>query len=288
MSVRSGRPRRPLRAAALGIALLALPCLPAAEAEEKPPPQELGAPLAALDSVSARNGYVTKSENVLYDGAPAAYAVYEGGGSNGFARGIAHVDWRVDDEVVYAASFLLPEGFHDRIQGQVDIMRWDNWPSHREDADWGGISIWESDRRARLLRFGASRADENVIGAPFGLPEGRWFRLTVRQQLTPRADAFSAVRLDDEVVSWGAAATTYGRPIERMRFGLVAIAGGAQQRPLELFMADPEVRPVGPDPSPPWQAAVDDIVDVFKPLAPSRWLEPILEKIRYLRTAWTF
>jgi hypothetical protein len=261
--------------------VLAQPTLPAhAEEQPQPLPRELRAPLAGMDSVSARNGYVTESENVRHEGRAAVYAAYEGGGANGFARGVAHVDWDAGDEVVYAASFLLPGGFHDRIQGQVDIMRWDNWPTHPGDADWGGISIWEGDRRARLLRFGASQPDEDVIGEPFRLPEGRWFRLEVRQRLTPGLDAFSSVRADGEVVSWSIAPSTYGRPLDRMRLGLVAIAGEAQQRPLDLFMADPEVRAISALDPPAWRAAIDDVSDVLNPLAPARWLWPTLEKVR--------
>lgn len=174
------------------------------------------------------------------DGSRVASGSFRGGG-NGYARGVRRVVWKPGTNVRYAISLLLPKGFHDRIQGQVDLMRWDNWPTERADADWGGVAIWASDRRARLLRFGDGRPEDVLVG-PFDLPEGRWFRLTVVQRLDSRR-AVSEVFLDGRRLGRSSAPNSYGRTVRRVRFGLVAVDSVRQLRPLSLDFAAPHASP---------------------------------------------
>jgi hypothetical protein len=230
-------------------------------------PADLRALLPGIDSVSTRDGYLLESSNVPRAGRPTVYAVYEGGGRNGYARAVKHVRWLPGDEVAYRTWLLLPPGFHDRLQGQVDIMRWDNWPSRPRGADWGGVSIWGSDRKARLLRFGATRPEEDVLGEPFELPEGRWLRLEVRQRLSSGPGARSSVWLDGERVADSRAPTTYGAPVDRVRFGIVAIASGDQERPLELFLDTPEggVTRAAAD---AWRIAASGVADAVRVIDP--------------------
>jgi hypothetical protein len=166
-------------------------------------------------------------------------ASYPGGGSNGFDRRAARVHWHDGDRVSYGATFMLPSSFMKSIQSEVDLVRWDNFDHHPTDTDWGGVGIFASDHLARLLRFNA-RGNVVVLVGPFKLPVGKWFRLEVRQYLSDvDGDAVSEVYLDDELIGRSRWANTYGRPIDHLRAGLVAIGAEAQKNPLQLWYADP-------------------------------------------------
>ncbi len=181
-----------------------------------------------------------------YDGTTSAHATYEGDGGNGYARGIWNVNWEDGEDVWFGAAYYLPVGFVPHIQGQVDLMRWDNWLSHPSDTDWGGVSIYGSDHRARLLRFGAGRDNDTLVG-PITLPEGRWFTLEVHERLSASGGALSELYVDGKLIGKSTRPNTYGRPIERIRYGIVAIAEGAQRKPLDLWFDDATA---GPTPAP--------------------------------------
>jgi hypothetical protein len=241
--------RTALRApAALLIAFLVLAVLPGMA-------MATVAPLAAnlndgsFDEFSQTNtdrGALGINSLRTYDGTASAHATYEGNGGNGYARGIWNVNWQDGEDVWFGAAYYLPVGFVPHIQGQVDLMRWDNWLSHPSDTDWGGVSIYGSDHHARLVRFGAGRSNDTLVG-PTTLPEGRWFTLEVHERLSAGAGALSELYVDGKLVGKSSRPNTYGRPIERIRYGIVAIAEGAQTKPLELWFDDATA---GPTPAP--------------------------------------
>ena len=144
--------------------------------------------------------------------------------------------WRPGERVRYSARFYIPRGFKRRMQGQVDILRWDTWPG----ADRSGISIYGSDKRARLVRQRLG-VEQVAISRPFRLPEGRWFRLEVRQRIARRG-ARNTVYLDGRRIASSRTRNTYGLTVQRIRYGLVAIAAGAQRRSLHLYFDDARVR----------------------------------------------
>jgi len=222
-----------LATALLGLAMV----LPAAGASGS-----VTATTASLDGNSfseftqtnALNGTLATTSTRAWSGSYSARATYSGGGDNGYSRGIWNVQWEEGDDVWFGAAYYLPAGFHANIQGQVDLVRWDNWLSHPNDTDWGGVSIYGSDHRARLLRFGAGRPNDTLVG-PFDLPEGRWFTLEVHQLRSSTAgNALSELYLDGTLVGRSTAANTYGRSATRIRYGVVAIAAGSQTKALEL------------------------------------------------------
>lgn len=213
-------------------------------AVSQPEPKEASAgSLSALrgdyDQLNVSDGRLALGAARLH-GHPVGIASYDGSG-NGYARGLRRVRWETGETVRYGINLYLPVGFRNRVQGQVDLMRWDNWPERGGDADWGGIAIWGGDRRARLLRFHRG-ADEDVLIGPFDLPEGRWFRLTVVQRLGGTRGA-SEVFINGRRIGRSVTPTTYGRRIVRVRYGLVAIDPSRQRRPLRLAFADPLARP---------------------------------------------
>jgi hypothetical protein len=185
-----------------------------------------------------------------YGDATAARATYDGGGENGFSRGIYEVNWNEGDEIWYGAAFYLPEGFKSKIQGQVGLMRWDNYPTHTDNADQGGLVIYGSDRQARLVRTQLNGGGQQDLTKPFDLPEGRWFWVEVHQRLGA-ANALNEIYLDGALIDRSADPNMYaGRPIERIRYGLVAIADGAQTNPLTLNFDRARIgtAPLGPLP----------------------------------------
>jgi hypothetical protein len=246
---------------AILVALLTAPSL----AQAVPTPRHAGfesGGFEEVDDAGVLSGSLAATATLAYDGALSARAEYAGEGANGYARGVWRADWADGDEVWFGASFYLPIGFHDNVQGQVDLLRWDNWEQWPGDTDWGGISIWGSDRRARLLRFGMQRPTDTLVG-PFDLPEGRWFSLEVYQRLQGPLGgrAVSEVHVDGRLIGRSDAPNTYGRPISRIRYGIVAVSAGAQTLPLHLwvdeaFVSDRSRWPLsgGPpahDPEPP-------------------------------------
>ena len=169
-----------------------------------------------------------------YGDAHATRAAYNGGGGNGYARGIFDVDWRSGDDVWYSAAFYLPDGFKASMQGQVAIMRWDDYGTHPEAADQGGIVINGGDHRARLVLNHLPEATQKDLTDSFNLPEGRWFHLEVHQRLSANA-GLNEVFLDGErIASSHKPNIAPGRGVSRMRYGIVAVGAGAQTRPLSL------------------------------------------------------
>jgi hypothetical protein len=235
----TGNPTRPVSLprllACFALATLALLTAPAANASVTSLSATLdGDSFSEFSQTNALHGTLTASSANVFSGSYAARATYDGSGENGYTRGIWNVNWQDGDNVWFGAAYFLPTGFLSNIQGQVDLMRWDNWSTNPTDTDWGGVSIYGSDHRARLLRFGAGRPNDTLVG-PTDLPEGRWFTLEVHQiRSATSGSALSELYVDGKLIGKSTAANTYGRAATRIRYGIVAIAAGSQKKPLEL------------------------------------------------------
>jgi hypothetical protein len=190
---------------------------------------------AEFSQTNVEQGSLVTTGARAYDGRKSARATYRGAGINGFARGLRNVNWGDGETVTYGAAFFLPRGFHSRVQGAVSLVRWDNWPSHGKAGDVGGLVLWGSDHKVHLIRGGYVRGYEGDLIRPFRIPEGRWVHLEVRQQLSGGSGARSEVYLDGRRVGVSTAPNAYGRPVERIRYGVVSVAEGAQVKPLTLY-----------------------------------------------------
>ncbi|MBS1868214.1 MAG: heparin lyase I family protein [Actinobacteria bacterium] len=200
-----------------------------------------------------------------YDGTASAKASYLGNADNAYSRGVWNVNWVTGDDVWYSGAYYLPVGFKAAMQGEVDLLRWDNWPSHPTDTDWGGFVIFGSDKKGRLMRFNRAGDSRTLVG-PIDVPEGRWFWLEVHQRFSPTdGQALSELYIDGTLIGRSTAGNTYGRTIERMRYGFVADGGAKQTNPLTLWFdrsristsqvgplatADPAPAPAPTDPTP--------------------------------------
>jgi hypothetical protein len=194
---------------------------------------------------NAQNGTLASTGD-SYAGGAAVRATYSGGGGNGYARGIFNVAWREGDDVWYRAAFKLPLGFKDSMQGQVALMRWDDWESHPDDTNQSGVVIYGGDKRSRLILDRLGPHTQTELTGDFDLPEGRWFLLEVHQRLST-SNAVNEVYLDGVKVASGSVANLDpGRGVDRIRYGVVAIAAGAQNNPLSLQFDEAHVDTQGP------------------------------------------
>ena len=190
---------------------------------------------SAFDQVNTAAGSLTATRADPYEGAVSARATFAGdGAANGYSRGVFNVGWVSGDDVHFGAAYFLPVGFKAAMQGGVSILRWDNYPSHGSDGDIGGVSLYYGDKRAHVFRGGYNRGYENELVPPFELPEGRWFWLELRQRFGT-TNALTEVYLDGNLIGQSTAPNSYGRTIERVRYGIVSEAGAQQVNPLTLF-----------------------------------------------------
>jgi hypothetical protein len=206
--------------------------------------------LPQFDQLNASDGTLS-SVTGGYGDAHSAEATYAGGGENGYSRGIFNVDWHPGDDVWYSAAYYLPTGFKAAMQGQVALMRWDDYGAHPEAADYSGVVIYGGDKRARLIIDHIADHSQIELGPAFDLPEGRWFHLEVHQRLGV-SGGVNDVYLDGQLISSSTDGNLEpGRGVDRIRYGIVAIASGAQTRPLDLRFdkATVSTRQVGPDPA---------------------------------------
>jgi uncharacterized repeat protein (TIGR02543 family) len=193
---------------------------------------ELGDLLEFQQASATSNTSLSATLTEHFAGIWGARASFNGGSSNAYARGIFEPDWQPGETVCYSAAFKLPAGFYSAQQGQVSIMRWDNFPLLNPAEDTGGIAIY-SDHVARLFREPSS-GGQTALGSLGQLPEGTWHTLSVVQVLST-ASPRSTVQLDGVTVIDTTAQNSFGRAIDRIRFGLVAIAAGTQTNPLTVY-----------------------------------------------------
>jgi hypothetical protein len=247
----------PRRARSLTLALAAILFLAlvvfASAADAAVKPQQVNFETAGLQQFDQLNASVGSLTTVAggYGDAHSGESTYSGGGENGFSRGIFNVDWHSGDDVWYSAAYYLPVGFKASMQGQVALMRWDDYGAHPEAADYSGVVIYGGDKRSRLIIDHIADHSQVELGPAFDLPEGRWFHLEVHQRLGVNGGV-NDVFLDGQRVSSSSDGNLEsGRGVDRVRYGIVAIASGAQTRPLDLRFDDAAVsaNQVGPNPA---------------------------------------
>jgi len=189
-------------------------------------------------------GRVRRLGSRAYDGDHAAQARTPRGPRNHFARAAFDVGWEGGDDVSYGAAFFAPYGFYARQQGQVALLRWDNFALENRTQDQGGVVVLADGRWA----LAAKRAEEDgqvLLTEPVERPSpGRWHWVEVRQRLAAAdGEARNELWLDGERVSASQTANWFGRPVTKLRFGIVAVRAGYQVRPLRLWFDRAAVSP---------------------------------------------
>jgi hypothetical protein len=136
----------------LAVAILALSLAAPAGAAVRKTSFELDGDLSRFDAVNVSGGTLNVGSTQAYgSGTYSAHASYAGGGVEGAERGVFNVSWESGDDVWYDAAFYLPPGFKQSQSSNVDLLRWDNWPTYGSASDYGGISLYGSDHKARLV-----------------------------------------------------------------------------------------------------------------------------------------
>jgi hypothetical protein len=199
------------------------------------------------------DGQLFDTTGRAYDGRRSGRATYCGGGQNGYARGVLRVDVREGEDVWYGEALYLPPGFKRSVQGEVDLLRWDNFGLFGADGDYGGVVMFAADHRGHLLR-GQYSGDANDVTGTFELPEGRWFWLEAHQRLSLGGAAVNEVFVDGARVARSTRPNAYGRPVDRVRYGVVAIQEGRQHRRVTLYfdrasVAGSQIGPLPPSSS---------------------------------------
>jgi hypothetical protein len=192
------------------------------------------------------NASITNVTDNAYDGTHSGKAVYNGGTQNAYARALQSINWNDGDDVWFGEAVYLPAGYKNAMQGQTDLLRWDNYPSYdpananRTDTcgTLGGLVIWGSDKKARFVNdhYTCNLGEEVLVG-PFDIPEGQWVWFDVHQKLSQtNGAALTEVFMNGSRIGASTARNkTSATPIERIRFGLVAISAGSQTNPLSLW-----------------------------------------------------
>jgi hypothetical protein len=186
-----------------------------------------------FDQSNTLRGGLRRTLLHAYQGAGSARATTHGGG-DAYSRALFNVRWREGADVWFGAAYLLPRSFTSQMQGEVDLLRWDNFPADRVTTDRSGIVLFRGDRRAHLIRQRLG-VEDVTLGKPFALPVGRWFWLEVHQRLSRGRGALSEVFLDGRLVTSSTKPNSYGRTVRRIRFGIVAVDAARQRRPLKLW-----------------------------------------------------
>ncbi len=176
----------------------------------------------------------------VYEGGGAAHAhlAANAASSNKFSRGIFHnLTWGAGTDVWYGVAVYLPVGFYAAQQGQIDLLRWDNWVDDPSTTDRGGITIYGPPAAGKAYLFrGRIGSPQNELVGPFSLSEGSWHWLEVHQRFSPgNTSDLSELYVDGAFVGRSTAPNWYGRRMTSVRFGLVAVADPRQSNGLDLW-----------------------------------------------------
>jgi hypothetical protein len=183
------------------------------------------------------NGLVEIVSNTAADGVRSVHAWTPANAptQTKYARGIFNIDWNTGTDIWYSVAIYLPTGFYAAQQGQVDLVRWDNWTVDPTNTDRGGIVIYGSDKKARFVRQRLGVEQVALVG-PFTITEGVWHRLEVHQRFSDNNTSdLTQVYLDGTLKGSSTLKNWYGRPISRIRYGIVAVNDPAQTNRLDMW-----------------------------------------------------
>lgn len=171
---------------------------------------------AGVDGNSSTGGRVAVTGDHAYTGARAARAASNG--TEGFQRVWYDVRWGNGTDVWYGAAYYVPGP----LPCWSMIARWDNYRSHGQDGDTGGVEV--ENGLARLVRGGYDGSNYARLSESFPLPRGRWFWLEVHQRLSDEdGKALNEVYVDGRRVGSSTTANSAGRPIDNVRYGYSAL-----------------------------------------------------------------
>lgn len=160
---------------------------------------------------------------------------YSGKGENGYARLQQKLSLHDGQQYQCQADYFLPSGFYQAQQGQIALMRWDNWSLYPDHTDQGGVAI---NRHGQLvMMFQQMNTSYHQLGNTTVLEEGKWHTLRLIQTLSEMdGSALSELWHNDLKVLTSNLANTNGRPVTRMRFGIVSVHAGRQVNDINMYI----------------------------------------------------
>ncbi|MEJ7657548.1 MAG: heparin lyase I family protein, partial [Thermoleophilaceae bacterium] len=192
---------------------------------------------AEFDSINAGSrGTLSVDSPRAYEGTRSGHASTPAGLFNKYARGIFNVDWDQGSDVWYGGAIYLPEDFYSRQQGDVDIIRWDNWALAQRSQDQSGVTIRRQDGRLGMLFKNLDTKEyTNLITPVEPLSAGNWHWIDVRQRFGGDGAAINELWVDGQEVGSSTTHNWLGRPVTHHRIGLVAEDSGRQTNALDLW-----------------------------------------------------
>ncbi len=194
--------------------------------------------LSQFDSINAgTHGTLEVDGSRAYEGTRSVHASTPGDstGLTKYARGIWNVDWDQGSDVWYGGAIYLPEDFYSRQQGDVDILRWDNWALAQRSQDQSGVTIRWDGKLAMLFKNRDTKEYTNLIDPVEPLSAGEWHWIDVRQRLGGDGAAVNELWVDGQKVGSSTTHNWLGRPVTHHRIGLVAQSDGRQSNSLDLW-----------------------------------------------------
>ncbi len=170
-----------------------------------------------------------------YEGTRSGHASTPSGQFNKYARGIWNVDWDQGSDVWYGGAIYLPEDFYSRQQGDVDILRWDNWALAQRSQDQSGVTIRWDGKLAMLFKNLDTKEYTNLIDPAAPLSAGTWHWIDVRQRLGGDGAAVNELWVDGQQVGSSTTHNSLGRRVTHHRIGLVAESATQQTNSLDLW-----------------------------------------------------
>jgi len=197
-----------------------------------------GGDFSEFDSVnSGRNGTLSVASSPVYEGRRSVRAWTPANSTwlTKYARGIWKVDWRLGTDVWYGGAIYLPPDFYSRQQGDVDIIRWDNWALENRSQDQSGVTIRWDHTLTMLFKNPDTNEYRNLITPVTPLSTGRWHWIDVRQKFGREGAAVNALWVDGVRLRASTKRNWRGRPAVHHRIGLVSEDDDDQSKALSLW-----------------------------------------------------
>jgi hypothetical protein len=192
--------------------------------------------LSEFDQVNQQSASLNL-DDIAYVGSKSARISTDGSPNNAFARGIFFTNYIEGDAVYFGVAVKLDTGFKAAMQGEVALMRWDNWDIKPVETDRGAIVIQGSDKKAYFRTY-QDNIKTSVTGqiGPFNIEENKWTWLEVYQKFSTsdNGNACTLVWLDGTFLGLSKQHNYFGTPVTRFRYGLVADAGPTQTNELKF------------------------------------------------------
>jgi hypothetical protein len=174
-------------------------------------------------------------------GSRAGKLTVDSGSGNKYARGYFDIsDWQIGSEHWFGARIYLPVGTYAALQGDMALMRWDNWALANMSQDQFGVWLHGTGSKGNLylmLNNEQDGVDSILVDPGVKMAEGQWSCLEVRQKLGYDGDAISELWLNGTRFGSSTRQNINGgrRPVT-LGYGIVAVNAGTQTNSLTAYV----------------------------------------------------